>query len=239
MHSSAMDRGIRACSTGRWIVTAAALVAAAACGDKTFNTVSAIPTTITVAAASEGQTGVVGTALAQPITVQVTDVAGNPVPGVVVTWTVLAGGGSVSAANSTTDAAGNASVTWTVGSTAGTNTLEASIATGATADITATAVAAVGTTMSISSGNPQAIAIGATSAPMVVHIADQFGNPVAGASVAWTTTGGVLSAASNTTDASGNAQVTLDTAGILVGSTFTVTATSGALTPAVFTITTS
>jgi adhesin/invasin len=240
MQRSAMERGIRACSTGRWAVAAAALVAAAACGDTTFNTITAIPTTLTFSAASSGQTGTVGQPLAQPISVQVTDQAGNPIIGVVVTWTVLSGGGSVSSATSTTDVNGDASVIWTLGTVAGTNTLRASIATGASADISAEGVSAAGSTMAITSGNPQTITLGATTAPMVVHVADQFGNAVAGATVTWTTTGGTLSATSTTTDASGNAQVTLDTSGPTVlplPVIFTVTASSGTLPSAVFTIT--
>jgi adhesin/invasin len=238
MQRSAMDRGIRAYSAGRWAVAAAALVGAAACGDTTFtNAVFAVATTVTVAAASQNQTATVGQPLPQPISVQVTDASGNPIIGAVVTWTVLTGGGSVSQATSTTDASGNATVIWTLGTTAGTNTLRASIATGASADISATGVAAAGAAMSIVSGNNQSIAVGAASAPLVVHIADQFGNPVANATVAWTVTaGGVLSAASTTTDASGNTSVTVSSAAALV---MTVTATSGALAPATFTITAS
>ena len=238
MQRSAIERGIRACSTVRWAAAAAALVGAAACGDTQFtNSVILIPTTVTVAAASQNQTGTVGQPLAQPISVQVTDNTGNPIIGAVVTWSVLTGGGSVSAATSTTDVNGNASVIWTLGPTPGTNTLRASIATGASADITATGVAGpVAAGMSIVSGNNQAIALGATSAPLVVHIADAAGNPVAGVTVTWTTTGGALSAASTTTNASGNTQVTL-TAGA-AAATYTVTAAAGALS-AVFTITAS
>lgn len=243
MQRSLMGRGIRAYSTARLAVAAAALVGAAACNDKEFNTVNLIPTTLTVSTASNGQSAVVGQALAQPVSVQVTDASGNPVIGVVVTWTVLTGGGSVSSSTSTTDANGNASVVWTLGQAAGENTLSASIATGASATITATGVSAGAAAMTITSGNNQAIAIGATSAPMVVHIADQFGNPVAGATVAWTVSaGGVLSAASTTTDANGDTQVTATTAAVLplpAPLILTITATSGALAPATFTITAS
>jgi Bacterial Ig-like domain (group 1) len=236
MQRSVMNRGIRACSTMRWAAAAAALVGAAACGDTTF-TNAVLATSVTVAAVSQNQTGVVGQPLAQPISVQVTDVSGNPIIGAVVTWTVLTGGGSVASATSTTDSNGNASVIWTLGPTPGTNTLRASIATGASADITATGVAGpVAAGMTIVSGNNQAIAVNGTSAALVVHLADAAGNPVAGVTVTWTTTGGTLSAASTTTDASGNTQVTL-TAGA-TAATYTVTAAAGGLS-AVFTITAS
>jgi hypothetical protein len=222
-------------------VAAAALVGATACNDKTFNTVTLIPTTITVSSASNGQSAIVGQALAQPVTVQVTDASGNPIIGVVVTWTVVSGGGSVASSTSTTDVSGNASVVWTLGSVAGENTLRASVATGASATITATGVAAGAAAMTITGGNNQTITIGSTSAPMMVHIADQFGNPVAGATVAWSgSAGAVLSASTTTTDANGNTQITMTTAAALplpAPLVFTITASSGALAPATFTIT--
>ncbi|MGH7619722.1 MAG: Ig-like domain-containing protein, partial [Gemmatimonadaceae bacterium] len=185
-------------------------------------------------------TGAVGQPLAEPIVVQVTDQSGNTLSGVAVTWTVVSGGGSVSTSASTTDANGNASVVWTLGNASGTQQLSASIVTGASATISATATPAAAAGMSIASGNNQTIAIGATSAPMVVHIADQFGNPIAGVTVNWATSGGMLSAASNATDANGDASVTLSTNGVVPASlpaVFTVTASSGALASQTFTIT--
>src|SRR5262245_51629592 len=174
MQRSRMARAIRACSSGRWAVAAAALVVAGACGDTEFNQVFPTAVAVTVVSATNNQTGVVGQALAQPVAVQVTDGAGNPVGNVVVTWTVLTGGGSVASATSTTDLNGNASVVWTLGSTIGTQTLGASIANGASTTITATGTASGVTGMNIVSGNNQVIAVGATSAPLVIHIADQF-----------------------------------------------------------------
>lgn len=237
MQRSVMDRGIRARSTGRWVVAAAALVVAAACGDKTFNEVSLLPAVITVSTASNNQTGVVGEPLAQPISVQVTDQSGNPVANIVVTWTVLTGGGSVASATSTTDGNGNASVIWTLGATAGENTLRASIATGASVTITATGVAAIGSTMSIVSGNNQTVANGAASAPLVVMVSTAQGLGVAGVPVTWTMSSGsgTLSATSTTTDASGQTSVTVTPSA--AAQTITVTATAAGLTAAVFTIT--
>jgi adhesin/invasin len=230
-----MARVIRACSSGRWAVAAAALVVAGACGDTQFNTVFPTAVAVTVSAATNNQSAVVGQALPLPVSVQVTDGAGVPIGNVAVTWTVLTGGGSVSASSSTTDVNGNATIIWTLGPTVGTQTLSASIANGASTTISATALATGGAGMSIASGNNQTIAIGATSAPMVVHISDSFGNPVSGAVVNWSASAGaVLSATSTTTDANGNTSVTLTSATAMVA---TVTATSGALTAAVFTIT--
>src|SRR5215831_17520989 len=141
MQRRVMDRALRACSTGRWVVAAAALVGAAACGDKTINEVSPPPALITVSSLTSGQTGTIGQPLAKPVSVQVTDQAGNPVANAIVTWTVVTGGGSVATGTSTTDGNGNASVIWTLGTTPGDNTLRGSIVTGASVTISATGVA--------------------------------------------------------------------------------------------------
>ena len=57
-----------------------------------------------VAAAGNGQTGVVGQPLAGPLVVQINDQSGNPMTGINVSFTVSAGGGSVSSTSGTTDA---------------------------------------------------------------------------------------------------------------------------------------
>ena len=64
------------------------------------------------------QSGPVGTTLTAPLVVRVTDGAGAAVPNVVITWSVT-GGGSVSPATTTTATDGQASVTRTLGGTAG------------------------------------------------------------------------------------------------------------------------
>src|SRR5689334_6505293 len=66
-----------------------------------------------------GQTGNVGGTLAQPLLVKVTSGSGGGVAGVAVTWAVTAGGGMLSATTTATDARGNASVSWTLGTVAG------------------------------------------------------------------------------------------------------------------------
>jgi hypothetical protein len=66
-----------------------------------------------------------GSALAQPLVVRLLDRNGNGVPGRAVTWVVGAGGGSVSSSTSTTDAGGQADTRWTLGSSPGSNTLNA------------------------------------------------------------------------------------------------------------------
>ena len=74
-------------------------------------------------------TGVFGQAVPTAPTVLVTDANGHRVPGVVVTFAITGGGGSVSSTTQTTSATGLASVVWTLGNTLfGTNTLTASVA---------------------------------------------------------------------------------------------------------------
>jgi hypothetical protein len=53
--------------------------------------------------------------LPDPLSVRVTDSYNNPVPGVAVAYSVVAGGGSLSSASVNTDANGEARVTWTMG----------------------------------------------------------------------------------------------------------------------------
>ncbi|HEY9225445.1 MAG TPA: Ig-like domain-containing protein [Gemmatimonadaceae bacterium] len=97
-----------------------------------------VATTITVRSGDK-QVGEINKPLAQPIVVNVSDQNGGPVANAAVNWTVLSGGGSVSAPNTVTDANGNTSVTWTMGPTPGVDSLKAMIANGAFVIITATA----------------------------------------------------------------------------------------------------
>ncbi len=71
-------------------------------------------TTIAVSAGNE-QVGLFSAALPTALAVLVTDASGDPVASQAVAWAVGAGGGSLSAASSSTNAAGIASITWTLG----------------------------------------------------------------------------------------------------------------------------
>jgi hypothetical protein len=88
----------------------------------------------------EHRQGMANAPLAEPLSVRVTDGAGNPVAGVTVTWSVTAGGGSVAPGSSATDANGVASTSWTLGAGAGEQTVTATIPTGATVIFRATAL---------------------------------------------------------------------------------------------------
>jgi adhesin/invasin len=206
------------------------------CNSSDSNTVPLVATTITASTGASGQTGVVGTALAAAVSVHVVDQNGNPFPAAVVTWTPAATSGSVAASTSSTDASGNATALWTLGTVSGTDSLTASLPSGASTVIVATAGASAFSSLTLVSGNAQQIVSGGTSAALIVKAVDQFGNPVPGATVNWTTTGSsTLSSSSTTTDATGTTSVTLTTGPS--PATYTVTAASGAATPVAFTVT--
>jgi hypothetical protein len=116
-------------------------LACAACGDSTEPPPAPTPTTL-MAFDGSSQQGPAATTLSQPLRVRVTDAEGQPVAGVTVTWSVGAGGGSVSPTSSETDADGLASTTFTLGGQAGTQTAQATVAglTGSPAVFTATAI---------------------------------------------------------------------------------------------------
>jgi adhesin/invasin len=196
-----------------------------ACSDS-GNTEPLVATNIVVAAGSDAQTGVVGQALAAPISVTITDQNGAPIANAVVGWTVSTADGTVSTPTSQTDASGNASVTWTLGTTAGLDSLVVQLPGGASTTITATAAAGGLSQLSVVSGDGQAVTAGSTTSPLVVKALDKFGNRVASASIAWSVTGGgSLSASTSVTDATGQTQVTLTTDP--APTSYAVTATSG------------
>jgi hypothetical protein len=218
-------------------VGVSALVVAAACGsDKNSTSPSLVATTITLNSGVNGQAGVVGTALAQPISVLVEDQNGAPMNDAAVTWTVVSGGGSVTTSSTTTDDTGTTSVAWTLGTVAGVDSLKASLASGASAVVSATASAGSASAMRITAGGTQTVAAGSQTAPLVVQVVEQFANPVANATVAWAVTGGgSLSATSSTTDSTGTTSVVLTTDPAAAG--YQVTATTSSLSPVTFTIT--
>ncbi len=89
----------------------------------------------------DGQTGFAREALTTPLTVALADEFGNPLAGVAVTWAVTAGGGSITPVAATTDAAGQATATWTLGQTPGTQSATATVGTLTPLAFSATALA--------------------------------------------------------------------------------------------------
>ena len=166
----------------------------------------------------DNQSGVVGEALAKPFVVRTQDRGGDPLEGLRVVFTVLTGGGSLSAEIAWTDANGRAESTLTLGSEPGTNTVQV-VAHGTSRVITFRAEATlppVPTTLSIISGDNQAGLTGETlTNPFVVEVRDENGNPLEGVTVTFAVSagGGTLSAGAVTTDANGRAGSTLTLGG--------------------------
>jgi hypothetical protein len=140
--------------------------------------------------------------------VRVTDGAGNAVSGAAVTWIVTGGGGTLAPATSTTDAAGNASSIWTLGSVPGANAAEAVVSGVGQASFSATAVAGGPNEIRIVSGDQQTGQVGQRlGAELVVLVLDEADSPIAGVPVAWQVVegGGSVEPAAGTTDAGGRA----------------------------------
>ena len=145
------------------------------------------------------QEGSPAQALANPFIVKVYhDDTSIPLVGVVVRFTVLTGGGSLSATALSTGSDGRAASTLTLGRVAGTNTVRASVR-GASEPIVFTAEGIssapslpVPTTLAIISGNNQSGVIGGTLAnPFVVEVQDGNSDPSVGIAVTFAvTTGG-------------------------------------------------
>jgi adhesin/invasin len=190
----------------------------------------------------DSQNATVNTAVAVAPQVLVTDQFGNPVSGVSVTFAVTGGGGSVTGAAQTTNAAGLASVgSWTLGTAAGANTLQASVTGLTSVTFSATGTAGAATQIAVNTGNAQNATVNTAVAvaPSVI-VRDAFNNPVQGVSVTFAVTGGGGSATgtSQTTNASGIATVGSWTLGTVAGAN-TLSATSAGLTgsPVQFTAT--
>lgn len=73
------------------------------------------------------QEAIAGQMVSDFLTVQALDNEGHPVPGVPVSWTVTSGGGSLSQVVTTTDAFGRAIAAWTLGTTAGVQSVTATL----------------------------------------------------------------------------------------------------------------
>lgn len=176
-----------------------------------------------VLVSGNAQSDIVGTPLADPYVVRVTDAFGNPVAGVGIIWGVTSGGGSITPLAALTNASGLDSAIRTLGTVAGLN-LDTATATvpgliGSPIVFAATANPGLVSQLSAVSGDNQSGTVGLpVGESLVVQARDQYDNAVLGALVGWsvTTGGGTLSATSTPTDAQGHASArwTLgDTAG--------------------------
>lgn len=218
----------------RYAVRCSSLVAtllAAACGGGDGGTSPPKPTAVQ-AASGAGASATVGTALTSAPTFTVTDASGSALGNIAVSVAVTSGGGTLVGAP-TKSASGPTSVgTWTLGTTAGTNTVTVTVSglTPLTLSVTGTPGSAA--KVVVSGGNTQTGLAGAQLAtPLAASVQDQFGNGIANQQVTFLATagGGTVAPGLITTNASGVATGAIWRLGTR-GGPQTATATAGAFT---------
>ena len=197
-----------------------------ACRDTGGPTLNPGPPTSLQIVSGDQQTDTVGQELPNPLVVRVLDSTGQRVPGQIVNFRVTAGGGTVFAGAAITNDLGEARERWTLGTVAGDSQRVEARAVDAASGLALVfgVFRAVGTpgapaAMQKLAGDGQSGIVGqAVVESLAVRVVDAFGNPVTGASVAWTATsgGGSVSPASVMTNTQGVAKARW-TLGSLVG----------------------
>jgi adhesin/invasin len=121
-------------------------------------------------------------------------------------WAVLSGNGVISDTISTTDTLGAAHIVWTLGRTPAMNALVVGF--GDAADtVYATGVVGAPSSLAIIGSQTTTTASG-ESVVLRVVVKDRPGNVVPNATVAWTSSGGAISATTTATDSTGIATAT-------------------------------
>ena len=170
----------------------------------------AAPPAAVVKISGEPQSAQVGTALPNPLVVQVNRAEGTAIAGATVTFAVTGGSATLTPTTAVTNASGQAQVSVTLGTTSGTATISASVAgvpTPAVFGLTAAPGPAV--SLAVVSGNHQTgVAGGPLPAPLVVKVSDQYDNPVSGITISFAVVsgGGSLNPTSVATGSNGQAQ---------------------------------
>jgi hypothetical protein len=175
-------------------------------------------------------TATVGQTLDDSLVVEVTDPGGRPVSGVEVRFVPRSGGTVSPAAPVTTDSRGRAAVQYTLGTVAGSQTVEAHAPivpeTNAVAVFAITANPEPAEELVLDAGTPQSGQVStALPVPLSVKAVDRFNNGVAGIEVTWEAEGGAeVNPETAVTGADGKAATTV-TLGDRPGS-YTATATA-------------
>ncbi len=204
----------------------------------TFTVTATVGSPATIAISSGNfQSAQVTTTFSNPLKVRVKDSAGNPVPGVSVTFSDRGAGGTLSSPTSTTDSSGYAKTSYTAGTKSRKVEITASVSGLSPVIFKETVLAGPATSLAIYSGNNQKVAPGTATAKLLqVIIQDQYANPVKGMTVNFSDggAGGSFSVNPALTSAKGIAG-TRYTAPSQTG-TVTITASAGGLTPVNFTV---
>ncbi|MBI4543760.1 MAG: Ig-like domain-containing protein, partial [Gemmatimonadetes bacterium] len=151
-----------------------------ACGDGTG---PPPPASIQVVSGT-GQTAVVGSRLPNTLIVKVLDAGGRALSGVTVEWSVVAGGGTVSATAARTDATGQAQAQWTLGTAAGEQRVQAAVSGLAPAVFTATATPDRLASIKPSRDSLSFSAVGDT-VRLTATVTDRHGNAIVSAQLQW------------------------------------------------------
>jgi hypothetical protein len=191
---------------GRRCVSAliAVAMAGAACKD---GTAPLTPSFVEAADATPSATA--GLALTATPTFSVKDAGGKILGGINITVAVTAGGGTLASSPASTLIGSPTPIgMWTLGRTAGLNTVTVTVGNLTPLVIGVTGVAGPPASLAVTAGNSQSAFAGTTLASqLTVQLSDQFNNGVSGAVVSFSVTagGGAITPATITTDANGNA----------------------------------
>ncbi len=161
--------------------------------------------------AGDNQVAAAGAALPESLAVIVRDNAGAALPGVLVTWSVTAGGGSVSPTTRTSDAGGIAKTRRTLGPNAGTQTARATVASLTPVNFSAISQIQGAVNIANATTGPLTDTVLATKAESLdVLVTDQNAAAVQGVAVAWAASAGTgsVSASNVATSATGHSKVT-------------------------------
>ncbi len=188
--------------------------------------------------AGAGQSASPHSALPTPITVRVTDIAGNGVAGSTVTFAVVTGGGSLSVSSGVSDNFGRVQTVWTLGATAGSQSISATSAglAGSPLTIVATATGVSSGSMTVFGGNNQfAVANTAVLTPPSVIVRDASNNPVSGVAVTFTAGAGSSITGPATVTSGGNGVASVGSWTLGSTGSFTLTASASGYSNVVFT----
>ena len=205
----------------------------AACGGG--GTEPPTPANVVAVTANPLASAVVGSVVASAPTFEVRSTGGHALAGIPVNVVVTAGGGSLTGAPSVTLAGPTSIGQWTLGTTAGDQTVTVTAAGLTPLVFTLPAAAGAATQLAVLDGDDQfGSQNSVTFAPLRVRVRDQFNNNVAGATVNWAVDagGGSLAggATSSVTDANGIATAPAWTLGTIAAGEQAVVASLGGLT---------
>src|SRR6266550_1173177 len=206
-----------------------AVVALCACGGNSGGG-GPQPGSITLST-GDNQVAAAGAALPESLAVIVKDNAGALLPGVLVTWSVTAGGGSVSPTTRTSDASGIAKTRRTLGPNAGTQTARATVSSLTPVNFSAVSQIQGAVNIANATTGPLTDTVLATKAESLdVLVTNQNAAAVPSVAVLWAATGGTVSGTNVATSATGHSKVRY-TYGTTAGAqSATATATASGLT---------